>query len=94
MFNFDLKANGTSVRTEVLAGITTFLSMVYILAVYPNIMGCIGIPAGGAVIAAALASFIGTFLMEQVLTKDNLVEKIPLAVVLQGAGTRCQHIPP
>jgi AGZA family xanthine/uracil permease-like MFS transporter len=63
MFKFDLKANETCVRTEVLAGITTFLSMVYILAVYPNVMSSIGIPAGGAVIAAALASFIGTFLM-------------------------------
>ena len=45
MFKFDLKANGTNVRTEVLAGVTTFLSMVYILAVYPNVMGSIGIPA-------------------------------------------------
>lgn len=63
MFEFDLEANGTNVRTEVLAGVTTFLSMVYILAVYPNIMSRIGIPAGGAVIAAALASFFGTFLM-------------------------------
>ena len=63
MFKFDLRANGTNVRTEVLAGVTTFLSMVYILAVYPSVMGRIGIPAGGAVIAAALASFLGTFLM-------------------------------
>ena len=63
MFKFDLEANGTDVRTEVLAGVTTFLSMVYILAVYPNVMGSIGIPPGGAVIAAALASFLGTFLM-------------------------------
>ena len=54
MFKFDLKANGTCVRTEVLAGFTTFLSMVYILAVYPSVMSRIGIPAGGAVIAAAL----------------------------------------
>ena len=63
MFKFDLEANGTNVRTEVLAGVTTFLSMVYILAVYPNVMGSIGIPPGGAVVAAALASFLGTFLM-------------------------------
>ena len=63
MFKFDLKANGTDVRTEVMAGVTTFLSMVYILAVYPNTMSRIGIPPGGAVIAAALASFLGTFLM-------------------------------
>ena len=63
MFRFDLKGNGTDVRTEVLAGVTTFLSMVYILAVYPSTMSAIGIPRGGAVIAAALASFLGTFLM-------------------------------
>ena len=63
MFKFDLKDHGTNVRTEVLAGITTFLSMVYILAVYPSVMSRIGIPAGGAVIAAALAAFMGTTLM-------------------------------
>lgn len=63
MFKFNLAEHGTTVRTEIIAGITTFLSMVYILAVYPSGMGEIGIPAGGAVIAAAVASFIGTFLM-------------------------------
>jgi len=63
MFKFHLAENGTTVRTEIIAGVTTFLSMVYILAVYPSVMGDIGIPAGGAVIAAALASFLGTFLM-------------------------------
>ena len=63
MFHFHLAENGTTVKTEIIAGITTFLSMVYILAVYPSVMSEIGIPAGGAVIAAALASFLGTFLM-------------------------------
>ena len=63
MFKFNLRDNGTTVRTEIIAGVTTFLSMVYILAVYPSVMGEIGIPAGGAVIAAAVASFLGTFLM-------------------------------
>lgn len=63
MFKFNLAENGTTVRTEIIAGVTTFLSMVYILAVYPSVMSEIGIPAGGAVIAAALASFLGTFLM-------------------------------
>ena len=59
MFKFDLRANGTNVRTEVLAGVTTFLSMVYILAVYPNVMGRIdGFPVGGAVIAAALGAWL------------------------------------
>jgi len=63
MFKFNLRENGTNVKTEIIAGITTFLSMVYILAVYPSVMSEIGIPAGGAVIAAAVASFLGTFLM-------------------------------
>ncbi len=63
MFHFRLAEHGTTVRTEIIAGITTFLSMVYILAVYPSVMSEIGIPAGGAVIAAAVASCIGTFLM-------------------------------
>ena len=63
MFKFNLAENGTTVRTEIIAGVTTFLSMVYILAVYPSVMSEIGIPAGGAVIAAAVASFLGTFLM-------------------------------
>ncbi len=60
MFKFNLAENGTTVKTEIIAGITTFLSMVYILAVYPSVMSEIGIPAGGAVIAAAVASFLGT----------------------------------
>ena len=63
MFKFNLAENGTTVKTEIIAGITTFLSMVYILAVYPSVMSEIDIPAGGAVIAAAIASFLGTFLM-------------------------------
>ena len=63
MFKFNLAEHGTTVKTEIIAGITTFLSMVYILAVYPSVMSEIRIPAGGAVIAAAVASFIGTLLM-------------------------------
>ena len=63
MIHFNLAGNGTTVKTEIIAGTTTFLSMVYILAVYPSVMSEIGIPPGGAVIAAAVASFIGTVLM-------------------------------
>lgn len=55
--------SGVSVRTEVLAGLTTFLSMAYILALYPSIMSKISLPAGGAMIAAALSAALGTFLM-------------------------------
>jgi len=49
--------------TELLAGLTTFLSMAYILALYPSVMGRIGLPPGGAMIAAALSAAFGTFLM-------------------------------
>ena len=41
-----------SIRTEILAGVTTFLSMACVLALYPNIMSKIGLPPGGAMIAA------------------------------------------
>ena len=61
----DLKSNEQeySIRTELLAGLTTFLSMAYILALYPGVMSKIGLPAGGAMIAAALSAAFGTFLM-------------------------------
>lgn len=62
-----------SIRTEILAGVTTFLSMAYVLALYPNIMSKIGLPPGGAMIAAALASAMGTFLM-------GLLAKYPFAL--------------
>ena len=39
---FRLKENNTNIKTEVLAGITTFMTMAYILAVNPNILGCAG----------------------------------------------------
>ena len=43
---FHLKEHGTNVRTEILAGITTFMTMAYILAVNPNILGATGMDAG------------------------------------------------
>lgn len=55
--------SAVNIKTELLAGLTTFLSMAYVLALYPNIMSKIGLPAGGAMIAAALAAAAGTFLM-------------------------------
>lgn len=58
-----LEESGSSFRTELLAGLTTFLSMAYILALYPGIMSRIGLPPGGAMIAAALSAAFGTFLM-------------------------------
>ena len=60
---FKLKDNNTDVRTEVLAGITTFMTMAYILAVNPSILAVAGMDQGAVFTATALASFIGTLLM-------------------------------
>ncbi len=59
---FKLKEHGTTVRTEVIAGLTTFLSMAYILAVNPSILGVVMDPSG-VFVATALASAIATFCM-------------------------------
>ncbi len=60
---FKLKDNNTTVRTEVIAGLTTFMTMAYILAVNPNILGEAGMNSNAVMIATALASFVGTLLM-------------------------------
>ena len=60
---FKLKENNTNVKTEVMAGITTFMTMAYILAVNPNILSAAGMDAQAVLLATALASFLGTCLM-------------------------------
>ena len=60
---FRLKKNRTTVKTEVVAGITTFMTMAYILAVNPNILSAAGIPRGGVFVATAVAAVVGTLLM-------------------------------
>ena len=60
---FKLKENGTNVRTEVVAGVTTFMTMAYILAVNPSILSASGMDAQAVLIATAIASFIGTICM-------------------------------
>ena len=62
LFGFDSKVN--NVRTEILAGITTFLTMAYILAVNPSIFSALpGMPAGAVFTATALAAILGTLVM-------------------------------
>ena len=62
LFGFDFKKH--NVRTEILAGITTFLTMAYILAVNPNIFSALpGMPAGSVFTSTALAAIIGTLVM-------------------------------
>lgn len=60
---FKLNENKTTVKTELMAGLTTFMAMAYILAVNPGILSAAGMPKGGVLVATALAAFIGTALM-------------------------------
>ena len=60
---FKLSKNGTTVKTEIMAGITTFMTMAYILAVNPSILGDAGMDPTAVLLATAIASFIGTACM-------------------------------
>ncbi len=60
---FKLTAHGTNVRTEIIAGLTTFAAMSYVLVVNPSILGVSGMPVEGLITVTALAAFIGTLLM-------------------------------
>ena len=60
---FDLAGHGTSLRTEVTAGVTTFLTMAYITVVNPSILADAGMDLGAAFVATCLAAAIGTALM-------------------------------
>ena len=60
---FKLKEKGANVKTEIIAGVTTFMTMAYILAVNPSILGDAGMDATAVLLATCLASFIGTACM-------------------------------
>ena len=60
---FKLKENNTNIKTEVIAGITTFMTMAYILAVNPGILSAAGMDAGAVFTATALGACFGTLLM-------------------------------
>jgi AGZA family xanthine/uracil permease-like MFS transporter len=70
---FALQAHGTNLRTEVLAGFATFLTMVYIVAVNPAILGEAGLPVGAVAVATCLAAGLGSLLM-------GLASNTPLAL--------------
>ena len=61
--NNDLKKAGTDIKTEIIAGFTTFLAMAYILAVNPNILGAANMDTGAVFTATALSSAIATLVM-------------------------------
>ena len=60
---FKLKENGTDVRTELLAGLTTFLTMAYIIFVNPSILGDAGMPKDAVFVATCIAASLGTLIM-------------------------------
>ncbi len=60
---FKLREHGTNVRTELLAGVTTFLTMAYIIFVNPNILGSTGMDTGAIFVATCLAAAVGSFIM-------------------------------
>lgn len=60
---FRLKQNNTNVRTEIVAGITTFMTMAYIVVVNPAILEAAGIPKGPSMVATILSAFFGTLIM-------------------------------
>lgn len=70
---FKLKENGTTIRTEILAGITTFMTMAYILAVNPDILSVAGMDKAAVFTATVLAAVLGTLIM-------GLVAKLPFAL--------------
>jgi len=70
---FDLRGHGTTVRTEVLAGLTTFVTMAYIVVVNPAILGAAGMPVAAVAVATCLASGLGSILM-------GLLSNYPLAL--------------
>jgi AGZA family xanthine/uracil permease-like MFS transporter len=70
---FDLQGHGTTVRTEVFAGLTTFLTMAYIVVVNPLILGEAGLPVAGVAVATCLSAGFGSILM-------GLLSNYPLAL--------------
>ena len=60
---FKLSENGTTVRTELLAGATTFLTMVYIVFVNPSILQAAGMDQGAVFVATCVAAAVGSLIM-------------------------------
>ena len=70
---FKIKEHGSTPRIEIIAGLTTFMTMAYILAVNPGILSAAGMPAGGVFTATALSALIATLAMA-------LLSNLPIAL--------------
>src|SRR5690606_23473314 len=69
----DLRSQGTTARIETLAGITTFLTMAYIIVVNPLVLGDAGVPVDGALFATVMVAGLSSILM-------GLMANLPIAV--------------
>ena len=70
---FKLKENGTNVKTEIIAGITTFMTMAYILAVNPSVLSVTGMDKGAVFTATVVSSIVATLIM-------GLLANLPFAL--------------
>ena len=70
---FKLKENGTNVKSEIIAGITTFMTMAYILAVNPSILSATGMDKGAVFTATVVSSIVATLIM-------GLLANLPFAL--------------
>ena len=60
---FELEKHGTDVKTEIIAGIVTFMTLAYIIVVNPAILEAAGIPFGASMVATILSAIFGTLIM-------------------------------
>ena len=77
---FHLTENHTTVKTECIAGVTTFMTMAYILAVNPNILSAAGMDPTAVLLATCLASFLGTMCM-------GMMANLPFALSAESYST-------
>lgn len=91
---FKLKENKTTVRTEIIAGITTFMTMAYILAVNPDILSVTGMDKNAVFTATALSAVVATLVMALCPGARNGLKRLLRLYRSIGHGTQlgvCTH---
>ena len=88
---FHLSESHTTVKTEIMAGITTFMTMAYILAVNPSIMSTTGMDKGAVLTATALAGFLGTVTSSRRGDEEFAIEMEVRSMTGAGAGEAIVH---
>ena len=79
---FGLTRNNTNAKTEFIAGLTTFMTMAYILIVNPSILSAAGMDSGAVFTATALSSVVATLIMG-IYAKLPFALRVPVCYVLQ-----------